>query len=215
MQKGNSARRLVSLGVALIALVALTVSLGTGAASAGPGHAVTAKKKCKKKKAPAPTTVPPTSTSPTGPTPPLDTDGDGVPDSSDNCVSVANPDQADADGDGHGDACDACPLTSNPGSAGCPAGLSSLSLDDPICVGSTDGIGTVNLTGPAAGDTFVAVVSGDPTTVTVSGGGATVPNGQTSGTFTMNALQVGGPVTLTADLGLEETTDTVTVNSCM
>ena len=50
MQTGNSARRFVSLGVALIALVALTVSLGTGAASAGPGHAVTAKKKCKKKK---------------------------------------------------------------------------------------------------------------------------------------------------------------------
>jgi hypothetical protein len=50
MQKRNSARRFVSLGVALIALVALTVSLGTGAASAGPGHAVAAKKKCKKKK---------------------------------------------------------------------------------------------------------------------------------------------------------------------
>jgi hypothetical protein len=50
MQKGNSARRFVSLGVALIALVALTVSLGAGAASAGPGHAVTSKKKCKKAK---------------------------------------------------------------------------------------------------------------------------------------------------------------------
>ena len=50
MQKGNSARRFVSLGVALMALVALTVSLGAGAASAGPGHAVTAKKKCKKAK---------------------------------------------------------------------------------------------------------------------------------------------------------------------
>jgi hypothetical protein len=50
MKRGNSARRFVSLGVALIALVALTVSLGTGAASAGPGHAVTAKKKCKKAK---------------------------------------------------------------------------------------------------------------------------------------------------------------------
>jgi hypothetical protein len=50
MQKGNSARRFISIGVALIALVALTVSLGAGAASAGPGHAVTAKKKCKKAK---------------------------------------------------------------------------------------------------------------------------------------------------------------------
>ena len=38
---------------------------------------------------------------------PLDTDGDGVPDATDNCAEVANPDQADADGDAIGDACDA------------------------------------------------------------------------------------------------------------
>jgi C1A family cysteine protease len=36
----------------------------------------------------------------------LDADGDGVEDSSDNCSSVSNPDQADMDGDGIGDACD-------------------------------------------------------------------------------------------------------------
>jgi hypothetical protein len=83
MQKGNSARRFVSIGVALIALVALTVSLGAGAASAGPGHAVAAKKKkckkkgkksaaaakkkkCKKKKHAIPVTPTPPST-PTGP----------------------------------------------------------------------------------------------------------------------------------------------------
>jgi thrombospondin type 3 repeat protein/Big-like domain-containing protein len=36
----------------------------------------------------------------------LDTDGDGVPDASDNCPSAANADQADADGDGTGNACD-------------------------------------------------------------------------------------------------------------
>ena len=50
MQKGNSVRRFVSIGVALVALVALTVSLGAGAAGAGTGHAVAAKKKCKKHK---------------------------------------------------------------------------------------------------------------------------------------------------------------------
>lgn len=35
-----------------------------------------------------------------------DSDGDGVPDSSDNCPTVSNPGQEDTDGDGEGDACD-------------------------------------------------------------------------------------------------------------
>jgi TolB protein len=41
-------------------------------------------------------------------TPPAttDTDGDGVPDGSDNCPQTANPDQLDTDHDGLGDACD-------------------------------------------------------------------------------------------------------------
>jgi hypothetical protein len=38
--------------------------------------------------------------------PPPDRDGDGVPDDTDNCPDVANPDQADSDGDGIGNACD-------------------------------------------------------------------------------------------------------------
>ncbi|WP_083918229.1 PKD domain-containing protein [Methylosarcina fibrata] len=44
-----------------------------------------------------------------------DSDGDGVPDSSDNCPSVANADQADSNGDGVGDACNTVPV-SNAGS---------------------------------------------------------------------------------------------------
>ncbi len=41
------------------------------------------------------------------PPPTPDTDGDGVPDATDNCPLSANPDQVDNDGDGQGDACDA------------------------------------------------------------------------------------------------------------
>ncbi|MCB0108085.1 MAG: thrombospondin type 3 repeat-containing protein, partial [Caldilineaceae bacterium] len=37
---------------------------------------------------------------------PLDSDGDGIPDSNDNCPTTPNPDQADWDGDGSGDAWD-------------------------------------------------------------------------------------------------------------
>jgi hypothetical protein len=63
-------------------------------------------------------------------TPQTDSDGDGIPDVSDNCPSVSNPSQADLDHDGEGDACDAdvdgdgspnsadnCPTTFNPSQA--------------------------------------------------------------------------------------------------
>jgi cytosine/adenosine deaminase-related metal-dependent hydrolase len=49
----------------------------------------------------------------------VDSDGDGVPDATDNCPTVFNPvrplelGQGDADGDGIGDACDPCPLDAN------------------------------------------------------------------------------------------------------
>src|SRR5579862_2844707 len=38
-----------------------------------------------------------------------DSDGDGVPDSADNCPHASNPDQRDHDFDGVGDVCDNCP----------------------------------------------------------------------------------------------------------
>ncbi len=45
----------------------------------------------------------------------LDTDGDGVSDDIDNCLTVANAGQEDADGDGIGDACDDCTDTDGDG----------------------------------------------------------------------------------------------------
>jgi hypothetical protein len=38
--------------------------------------------------------------------PPLDTDGDGRPDSTDNCPAIANPTQADCNTNGVGDVCE-------------------------------------------------------------------------------------------------------------
>jgi Thrombospondin type 3 repeat len=80
-----------------------------------------------------------------------DTDGDGIPDSSDNCPSVPNPDQADSDHDGFGDACDgdrdgdgvpngddACPDVAAATANGCPADGSGGSAS------STDGTTTTN-----------------------------------------------------------------------
>jgi hypothetical protein len=44
----------------------------------------------------------------------VDTDGDQIPDLSDNCPTVPNSFQQDADKDGIGDVCDDCPYTYNP-----------------------------------------------------------------------------------------------------
>ena len=45
----------------------------------------------------------------------VDSDGDGIFDSKDNCPNDPNPDQSDLDGDGVGDACDNCFIAANPG----------------------------------------------------------------------------------------------------
>ncbi|MDD3007081.1 MAG: DUF5011 domain-containing protein [Candidatus Pacebacteria bacterium] len=44
---------------------------------------------------------------------PLDSDGDGAPDSTDNCPLESNSDQTDSDGDNIGNACDNCPSCAN------------------------------------------------------------------------------------------------------
>ena len=99
----------------------------------------------------------------TGTEPPPDSDEDGVPDDSDNCVATPNPDQQDSDGDGVGDDCD---------------------TDVPFTLGSFTGTATSN---DGAGQFDV-----DDTTLTVNGGstltgGMQITNGpQGPGTFTFS-----------------------------
>ncbi|AFU98474.1 PHB depolymerase family esterase [Simiduia agarivorans] len=79
---------------------------------------------------------------------PTDTDGDGVPDATDNCPAVANPDQADSDGDGTGDACDSsgfeCTQTTASNYAHVQAGRATVSGSYAYAVGSGDLLGLYN-----------------------------------------------------------------------
>ncbi|PWB75599.1 hypothetical protein C3F09_02185 [candidate division GN15 bacterium] len=73
----------------------------------------------------------------------FDRDGDGIADNVDNCISVANPDQADPDGDGIGSVCDNCPTVYNPNQADSDHnGIGDACQS--CCVGTT---GNVNMTG--------------------------------------------------------------------
>lgn len=61
---------------------------------------------------------------------PADGDGDGAPDSTDNCIQVANLDQTDSDNDGLGDACDDEPNVQNFFMTGHFLTLGGTSVDD-------------------------------------------------------------------------------------
>ena len=124
-REGFLRRCVLAASIAFVLAAFSAASLaGPAAADAGPAQAAKKckkgkKKKCKKKKAPAPSVPAPVVTPPV---PAPDTDGDGVPNATDNCPGVSNTGQADADADGAGDACDVCPNDAN---------TTTCSVDDP------------------------------------------------------------------------------------
>ncbi|MEE9131261.1 MAG: hypothetical protein V3T84_14670 [Phycisphaerales bacterium] len=83
-----------------------------------------------------------------------DEDDDGVPDDLDNCLGLANPDQADGDGDAVGDACDLCPETdpdTSVGLDGCPFAFCFFAdLDGNGSVGASDLLALLAAWGPNA-----------------------------------------------------------------
>jgi Thrombospondin type 3 repeat len=84
-----------------------------------------------------------------------DTDGDGVPDSEDNCPNDANPDQADADQDGLGNACDSNSYAPELGTA---AADSNLNEGDTLSASGSftdaDGNSTLTITADNTAGTF-------------------------------------------------------------
>jgi len=90
-----------------------------------------------------------------------DTDGDGIPDATDNCPLVANPSQSDLDADGKGDACDPCPSISNPGpSNNCPATIYEIKGGS-WPVGTPVRVVNALVTGRASNGFFMQVKNGD------------------------------------------------------
>lgn len=84
------------------------------------------------------------------------TDGDGVPDATDNCICVPNPFQEDDDGDGVGNVCDNCPN---------PPDVNPSQRDS-----DADGIGNICDASPYKIDIGYGPISGTSTGSTPTGG---------------------------------------------
>jgi hypothetical protein len=98
------------------------------------------------------------------PPPPPDADSDGVLDADDNCVDVANADQADDDSDDKGNACDYCPETANPGEAGCAASIYEV-REGTVTEGTKVQIDDMTVTADSSPDyttAYIQVLPGDP-----------------------------------------------------
>jgi hypothetical protein len=133
------------------------------------GHHGKKKRVCRHRRHRHPVPTPPVAPSPTPPSPPVtieepalppDNDGDGVPNSTDNCPEVANADQADTDADGIGDACDPCPNTPDP-SGYCPATIYQINRGE-VPADAKVAIANALVTATVSGErVWVAIKPGD------------------------------------------------------
>jgi M6 family metalloprotease-like protein len=87
-----------------------------------------------------------------------DFDNDGIPDDSDNCPGVYNPDQLDVDADGVGDSCDNCPFAVNPLQEDSDGDLSGDSCDNCLSVANP---GQEDTNGDGIGDACCCLVRGN------------------------------------------------------
>ena len=121
---------------------------------------------------------------------PTDSDGDGIPDATDNCPLVPNPDQRDADGDGIGDACDSAAVS-----------LTDLTLSKSLVAGCKSVSGRVTLSQPAPAEGVTVTLSDTLVSATVP---ATlrILAGATTKTFSVTTTAVAAEVTGTVSASL-------------
>ncbi|MGZ8199994.1 MAG: beta-propeller fold lactonase family protein [Methylosarcina sp.] len=99
--------------------------------------------------------------------PVLDSDGDGILDTQDNCPSVANPDQSDSNGNGIGDACDVLAAPQITGISPSSAKRGTSTVVTLVGTGFQSGAGA-NVTPRAAGVTINSVQAVNSTSLQIN-----------------------------------------------
>lgn len=126
-----------------------------------------------------------------------DSDGDGVPDNTDNCKNVANSDQKDADGDKIGDVCDTYPVdptNSPPKNGGTSTNTNTNS--------NTNSNSNTNTNSPSAVKTNGKTATN---TSTAPGPAAALNGGSTAAGNNLGTVGAGGATSTTSTVALAKT----------